>query len=198
MKDNILYALSPGDVTVQIVPDWLLENSNNGSIMIPDPEIGYAIPLNKFYIDTISNEFCGIMEVRSVFVNTNIHKDLLEDLYKNFSKFSIYIRQKYTSGCPKILKILENCRFYRQEFAIPQFGMSLFAKYYFSNSSDPWEISPEKLAELTPVNQYIYDYAVSKAIKDFNKDLTSNLAESQQCLRKLFEFMSATQETQEV
>lgn len=196
MKDNILYVLSPGDITIQIVPEWLMEN-NSGSVVIPDPEIGYTIPISKFYLDSISSEFCGVIEIRSMYINTNIHKDLLEEVYKSSSNFSIYIRQKYNDGCPKVLRILENCKFYRQEFAIPQFGMSLFTKYYFSNSSDPWEISPEKLAELTPVNQYIYDYAVSKAIKDLDKDVTSNLAESQRYLKQLFEFMSTTQDTQE-
>lgn len=177
-KQEVVFALSPGDITVQIIPEWL---ESNDLVKLPEINEGYTIPLRKFFLEEVDKEFCGVMEIASFFVNTKVHKDLIEELYENGTHFTIYIRKCFNSGegCPKILKIYKDCTMYQQEFAVPEIGggnnSSIFSRYYFTNSQDPWEILPEKLEKLVPVNQYIYDYAVSKAIKDLNKDLKSNV-----------------------
>lgn len=176
-KQESLFALSPGDITVQIIPEWL---ENNDLVKLPEVSEGYTIPTRKFLLEEVDKEFCGVMEIASFFVNTKVHKDLIEELYENGTHFTIYVRKCYNSddGCPKILKIYKDCTMYQQEFAVPEISSIIFSRYYFTNCPDPWEISQEKLDSLTPVNQYIYDYAVSKAIKDLNKDMKNLISET--------------------
>lgn len=168
-KQETIFSLKPGDTIVQIIPEWL--KTDNTEVVLPDLTTGYTIPLRKFLLEKFGSEFCGIMEVSSFFINTKIHKDLIEELYENNTHFDIYIRQKYIDGCPKVLKTYMDCTLYQQEFAIPEVNEIVFNRYYFTNSKEPWDIPESKLDKLVPINQYIYDYAVSKAIKDLNKDL---------------------------
>lgn len=168
-RQETIFLLSPSDTILQIIPEWL--KTENNSVVLPDLTAGYVVPVRKFFLEKVETDFCGVMEIRSFYINTKVHKDLIEELYENGTHFDIYIRQKYNDGCPKVLKIYPDCTLYQQEFAIPELNDNVFNRYYFTNCSEPWEISHNKLSDLVPVNQYIYDYAVSKAIKDLNKDL---------------------------
>ena len=67
---------------------------------------------------------------------------------------------------PKVLQIFNNVSINGRELLIPEFGQIITYRYYFTNNSDPWNIPIEKIEALRPPNQYIYDYAVSKAIKN--------------------------------
>ena len=67
---------------------------------------------------------------------------------------------------PKVLQIFNDVSINGRELLIPEFGQIITYRYYFTNNSDPWNIPIEKIEALRPPNQYIYDYAVSKAIKD--------------------------------
>lgn len=171
MKDRqeTIFSLTPGDTILQIIPEWL--KTDNDNVVLPDLSIGYVIPCRKFLVEKFGLDFCGILELQSFYINVKIHKDLIEELYENGTHFDLYVRQKYNEGCPKVLKIYSDCTLYQQEFAIPESNSSVFNRYFFTNCSEPWDISQSKLDSLVPVNQYIYDYAVSKAVKDLNKDL---------------------------
>jgi hypothetical protein len=181
-KQETIFSLKPGDTIVQIIPEWLQTNSTE--VILPDLSAGYTIPLRKFLLEKFGSEFCGIMEVESFFINTKINKDLIEELYENNTHFDIYIRQKHIDCCPKVLKIFKDCTLYQQEFAIPEVPETIFNRYYFTNSKEPWDIPESKLDNLIPVNQYIYDYAVSKAIKDLNKDLKETVNNT---VKKIFD-----------
>ena len=185
-KQESIFALSPGDITFQIVPEWMQASSDMTEL--PDITFGYNVPIKKLFVEQSGDEFCGVIEIVSIFANTKIHKDLIEELYSNGSHFTIYIRQRSDIECPKILRIYEDCSFYQQEFAIPAIENAVFTRYYFTNSEDPWTIEQEKLDYLTPVNQYIYHYAVSKAIKDLNKEIKDSWSKSLDCLKKSLEF----------
>lgn len=175
-----IIALSPGDTLVQIIPNF---NKNSGSIGIPDIELGYTIPV-KFclideYLEEVTTEtiqgrlpkFCGIMETSTIFFNDKIRRDILDELYRDNVTFDLYIRSRPCSienndiG-PKIIKVYYGCYFYRQELAMPEVGLTNTFRYHFTNSEEPWEIPLDRINELRPPNQYIYDYAVSKAIKN--------------------------------
>jgi hypothetical protein len=167
-SENTIIALSPGDILIQIVPEFLEYKTE--MISLPDLSVGYLVPLKKLYIDQIDKEFCGVAEVCSIYINTKINRDLLEELYNNTTHFDLYIRQR-NNNCPKVIRIYNDCTMYRQEFSVPEIGLTTSVKYYFTNSNDPWEIPDEKLQQLVPENQYYYDYAVSKAIKNLQKSV---------------------------
>lgn len=171
-SENTIIALSPSDISVQIVPEFLEQKTE--MISLPDLSAGYLVPLKKLYIDQIDKEFCGVAEVRSVYINTKINRDLLEELYNNNTHFDLYIRQRH-KDCPKVIRIYRDCTIYRQELSVPEVGLVTSVKYYFTNSTEPWEISDEKLRQLTPENQYYYDYAVSKAIKNLQKSIEDHI-----------------------
>lgn len=177
-----IIALSPGDTLVQIIPEFDIDNKCTKTIS-PNIESGYLIPINICLIDEYQEQikteyckghspiFCGIMEVSTIFFNEKIRRDILDELYRDRVTFSLYIRQRVSSNendqiGPKIIKSYHNCYFYRQELTIPEIGMINKFRYHFTNSEEPWEISLDRINELRPPNQYIYDYAVSKAIKN--------------------------------
>jgi len=161
-----IIALTPGCINIQVVPKFL--NETNNKINIPEEDLGYIIPLKLFLTDSFNKEFCGVFEIGTVFFNENIRRDILDELYRDNVQFDIFIRQvksEEQSG-PKVLQEYRNCKFYRQELCIPETGLITFYRYHFSNSDKPWEISTEKIEALRMPNQYMYDYAVSKAIKN--------------------------------
>ncbi len=180
---GLIIALSPGDTLVQIIPDFENTDKNTNKVISPDIESGYLIPL-KFclvdeYQELIQSEnckgrypiFCGIFELGTIFFNEKIRRDVLDELYRDGVTFSLYIRQYPTTNetaqiGPKIIKTYHECYFYRQELVIPEVGLTNSFRYHFTNSEEPWEIPMERINELKPPNQYIYDYAVSKAIKN--------------------------------
>ncbi len=166
-----IFAITPGDVFIQIVPKFL--NTNNNKVSIPDPELGYTIPLKLFLVDQYKDEnsldiFCGVFEVATVFFNESIRRDLLDELYRDNVQFNIFIRVRDNSEGigPKRLKEYLGCHLYRQQLSIPEVGLTTLFRYYFTNTSEPWEISEARIDALRPPNQYFYDYAVSKAIKN--------------------------------
>ena len=90
-------------------------------------------------------------------------------IFSWFKTFDIYIRlnsSKENIESPKVLQIFNNVSINGRELLIPEFGQIITYRYYFTNNSDPWNIPIEKIEALRPPNQYIYDYAVSKAIKN--------------------------------
>jgi hypothetical protein len=178
--------LQPNNILIQIVPEFLKKQSD--SISVPSQDIGYLVPVRLFLADhaktsyncvedinTICNEFCGAFEVVSIYFNEKIRRDLLDELYNDNIHFDIFVRNQSgteddISG-PKILKIYSDCYFYRQEFLLPENGLPVCTRYYFTNSNDPWPIQSQQIESLRPPNQYIYDYAVSKAVKNLQYPL---------------------------
>jgi hypothetical protein len=164
-----IIAISPADINIQIVPTT---NENNPTrISIPLEEQGYIIPLNLFLVDNYNNnEFCGVFEIGTIFFNENIRRDIIDELYRDNVSFDLYVRQRIfeSSLGPKIIKEYANCRLYRQELIVPEIGLIAKFRYYFTNSDAPWEISIEKINSMRPPNQYTFDYAVSKAIKNLS------------------------------
>jgi len=165
MTQNKIVTLSPSDIKIQIVPEFLT-NNNKDIVAVPEAEVGYLLPVRKFLVDQIEDEFCGLLEIVTLYINDKIRRDLLEELYKEQIHFDVYVRAFNTVDCPKILRIYKDCVFCRQEFIIPELDLSSTVRYYFTNSNEPWQISEEKISRMIPENQYFYDYAVSKAIKD--------------------------------
>ena len=55
-KQEVVFALSPGDITVQIIPEWL---ESNDLVKLPEINEGYTIPLRKFFLEEVDKEFCG-------------------------------------------------------------------------------------------------------------------------------------------
>lgn len=177
---NQIIALSPGDVIIQIVPEFVSQNTVNTTKSIPTMDTGYIIPFKSFLTDeyqevTESNNtksvkpiFCGIFDISTIFFNDSIRRDILDELYRDNVTFDIYIRQRPSENLigPSIIKEYNDCYLYRQELSIPEVGLTTLFRYHFTNSNDPWEIPATRMAELKPPNQYIYDYAVSKAIKN--------------------------------
>jgi len=178
-----IIALSPGDTLVQIIPDFENSDRNSTRVFLPDLESGYIIPMKLCLIDEYQEQiqsenckgrypiFCGVLELATLFFNEKIRRDVLDELYRDGVTFSLYIRQRSTSNDndqigPKIIKTYHDCYFYRQELAVPEVGLVNNFRYHFTNSEEPWEISLFRINELRPPNQYIYDYAVSKAIKN--------------------------------
>ena len=174
---NKLISLSPTDITIQIIPEFL---KNSEKIELPDNNTGYIFTTKKFIVDQIENEFCGLFEIVTIYFNDKIRRDLLEELYSGGLHFDIYVKQNSSKDCPRILRLYKDCSMCRQEFIIPEVGLNTHIRYYFTNSNEPWQLSEEKIKALTPVNQYIYDYAVSKAIK--------NLQYSVEDVKKSIEF----------
>ncbi len=168
--------ISPSDIQIQIVPEFIsksatnLENPTNITVSIPDESIGYIIPMKFIIIDEIKPEIeiSGLFDINTIYFNENIRRDVLDELYRDNVKFDMFIRQvpKEDSVGPKIIKEYKNCYFYRQELAVPEIGMAVSFRYHFTNSAEPWEISDDRIKSLIPPNQYVYDYAVSKAIKN--------------------------------
>lgn len=175
-----IISLSPGDTIVQIVPNF---HKNTNSNIIPNIESGYIVPLKFCLIDECLEEvstetiqgklpkFCGIMEVGTVFFNDKIRRDILDELYRDNVTFDLYIRSRpcsieYENHGPRVMKTYHDCYFYRQELSIPEVGLIDTFRYHFTNSNEPWQISQERINEMRPPNQYVYDYAVSKAIKN--------------------------------
>ena len=161
-------AMSPGDISVQIIPEFISKPTNDETISIPDESLGYIIPMKFIIIDEVKPEISGLFDITSMYFNENIRRDVLDELYRDNVKFDMFIRQvpKEDSVGPKIIKEYKNCYFYRQELAVPEIGMAVSFRYHFTNSAEPWEISDERIKSLIPPNQYVYDYAVSKAIKN--------------------------------
>ena len=170
MTQNKIVALSPSDIKIQIVPEFLT-NTNKDVVTVPEMDVGYLLPLRKFLVDQIEDEFCGLMEVVTLYINDKIRRDLLEELYKDQIHFDVYVRAFNNTDCPKILRIYKDCVFCRQEFIVPELDLTANVRYYFTNSNEPWQISEDKIANMVPENQYFYDYAVSKAIKDLKYPL---------------------------
>lgn len=171
-QGNQIITISPADINIQIVPT--VNENPSSRISIPLEEQGYIIPLNLFLVDNYNNnEFCGVFEVGTIFFNENIRRDILDELYRDNVYFDLYVRQRIfeSSLGPKIIKEYTNCRLYRQELIVPEIGLITKFRYYFTNSNEPWEISIEKINSMRPPNQYIYDYAVSKAIKNLTTPL---------------------------
>lgn len=169
MKQGLhVIAMSPGDISVQIIPEFISKPTNDETISIPDESLGYIIPMKFIIIDEVKPEISGLFDISSMYFNENIRRDVLDELYRDNVKFDMFIRQvpKEDSVGPKIIKEYKNCYFYRQELAVPEIGMAVSFRYHFTNSAEPWEISDERIKSLIPPNQYVYDYAVSKAIKN--------------------------------
>lgn len=169
MKQGLhVIAMSPGDISVQIIPEFISKPTNDETISIPDESLGYIIPMKFIIIDEVKPEISGLFDITSMYFNENIRRDVLDELYRDNVKFDMFIRQvpKEDSVGPKIIKEYKNCYFYRQELAVPEIGMAVSFRYHFTNSAEPWEISDERIKSLIPPNQYVYDYAVSKAIKN--------------------------------
>jgi len=165
-----IIAISPNDINVQFVPNY---NKNEIKVTVPEPEIGHIIPLKLFLVEQYNKEFCGVFEVSTLFFNENIRRDILDEFYRDDVQFDIYIRQRQSIDIegPKILKEYKNCHLYRQQLAIPEISLTTTFRYYFANTPEPWEISNDRINEMRPPNQYIYDYAVSKAIKNLQYPL---------------------------
>ena len=170
MTPNKIVALSPTDIKIQIVPEFL-KRSDKDIISVPETDVGYLLPVRKFLVDQIENEVCGLLEVVTLYINDKIRRDLLEELYKDQIHFDVYVRAFNTVDCPKILRIYKDCVFCRQEFIVPELDLNSTVRYYFTNSNEPWQLSEEKISNMVPENQYFYDYAVSKAIKDLKYPL---------------------------
>ena len=176
-----LITMSPSDITAQFVPNGFAINNDKNVITIPDESIGYTIPLQIFITDKFEEEFCGCLELKSIYFNENIRRDVLDEMHRDNVTFDIFIRTRRLSNdndmnsLPKVVQEYRNCHFYRQELCVPEVGASVFYRYHFTNSKDPWEIPIEKIESLRPENQYIYDYAVSKAIKNLQFALTDAL-----------------------
>ncbi len=175
MANNKLLEISPTNIIVQIIPDFL--KTSNDQMTTPSLEVGYSVPTKVFMTDQANQEFCGIIEVTTLFSDEKIRRDLLEELYLENDHFDIYVRQNTKDDELNIVRIYEGCSFYRQEFLIPEVGLFATVRYYFTNSSVPWEIPIEKIEALRPPNQYIYDYAVSKAIKNLQHTLEKLLGQ---------------------
>jgi len=175
MANNKLLEISPTNIIVQIIPDFL--KTSNDQMTTPSLEVGYSVPTKVFMTDQANQEFCGIIEVTTLFSDEKIRRDLLEELYLENDHFDIYVRQNTKDDELNIVRIYEGCSFYRQEFLIPEVGLFATVRYYFTNSSVPWEIPIEKIEALRPPNQYIYDYAVSKAIKNLQHALEKLLGQ---------------------
>ena len=170
MTQNKIVTLSPADIKVQIVPEFLT-TVNKDVVAVPEADVGYLLPVRKFLVDQIEDEFCGLLEVVTLYINDKIRRDLLEELYKDQIHFDVYVRSFNNIECPKILRIYKDCVFCRQEFIIPELDLSSTVRYYFTNSNEPWQLSEEKISSMVPENRYFYDYAVSKAIKDLKYPL---------------------------
>lgn len=175
MANNKLLEISPTNIIVQIIPDFL--KTSNDQMTTPSLEVGYSVPTRVFMTDQANQEFCGIIEVTTLFTDEKIRRDLLEELYLENDHFDIYVRQNTKDDELNIVRVYEDCSFYRQEFLVPEVGLFAAVRYYFTNSSVPWEIPIEKIEALRPPNQYIYDYAVSKAIKNLQHALEKLLGQ---------------------
>lgn len=180
-----LITITPGDTIVQIIPDF--DNADKRikttSIVLPDIEFGYIMQASFCLIDEYMENYitdtckfrrpvlCGVIECRTLLFNEKIRRDILDELYRDGVIFDLYIRQRTYNNeneqdGPKVIKSYHDCRFYRQELGIPEVGLIDTFRYHFTNSDEPWEISLDRINELRPPNQYVYDYAVSKAIKN--------------------------------
>lgn len=165
---------------IQIVPQIGNEQPEN-KVSIPDETIGFIIPINLFFADYIEKDFCGTFEVNTIYYNESIKRDIINELYENKATFDIYVRlasSKKNIKSPKILQIFNNVHINGREFIIPEVGRPLTYRYYFTNTVDPWAIPIEKIEAMRPPNQYIYDYAVSKAVKDLKypiENLTASI-----------------------
>ena len=176
-----IIAFSPSDVTVQIVPQS--NQQNNTIVSIPDESIGFTSPMNLFFVDNMGSDLCGVFEIKTIYYNEAIKNDIINDLSDSGTNFDIYVRQKSSKEnitSPKILQIFNNVHMHGREFIIPELGNTITYRYYFTNCNDPWSIPIEKIEAMRPPNQYIYDYAVSKAVKDLKypiENVTKTLLE---------------------
>jgi hypothetical protein len=164
---NII-SLQPSDIVIQIVPKNPNESLQD-TVYLPDKSEGYIVPINLFFVDNVGKDFCGAFELKTIYYNNAIKRDIINELYDSGKTFDIYIRlnsSKENIESPKVLQIFNNVSINGRELLIPEFGQIITYRYYFTNNSDPWNIPIEKIEALRPPNQYIYDYAVSKAIKD--------------------------------
>ena len=140
MKQGLhVIAMSPGDISVQIIPEFISKPTNDETISIPDESLGYIIPTKFIIIDEVKPEISGLFDITSMYFNENIRRDVLDELYRDNVKFDMFIRQvpKEDSVGPKIIKEYKNCYFYRQELAVPEIGMAVSFRYHFTNSAEP-------------------------------------------------------------
>lgn len=173
MRGNKIVSFAPNDLVLQIVSNF--SNNSDDVIRIPNKEEGYFLSPRLFLSEIIRKEFCGVIEISTIFFNEDIKSNILDNLMSDNTKFDIFVRQTNPDNSPKIVQEFRNCIIYRKEFGIPETGLTAFNRYHFSNSSDPWYITNDQINTLRPPNQYIYDYAVSKAIKNLNNTLEKNI-----------------------
>lgn len=180
---NII-SLQPSDIAIQIVPKTPNEQTQN-IVYLPDKSEGFTIPTNLFFVDNVGKDLCGVFELKTVYYNIAIKRDIINELYDSGKTFDIYVRlnsSKENIESPKVLQIFNDVSINSRELLIPEFGQIITYRYYFTNTSEPWNIPIEKIEALRPPNQYIYDYAVSKAIKD----LTATIKETKDEIVKEF------------
>ena len=179
MKQMI--SLTANDIIIQIVPN--LDKIQSDKISIPDEIEGYSIPMRLFFVDNIGKDLCGVFEISTIYYNDSIKRDIINHIYDTETKFDIYVRMRSSKEnlvSPKILQIFNNVYMNGREFIVPEIGKVLTYRYYFTNTNDPWSIPIEKIEAMRPANQYIYDYAVSKAVKDLKypiENLTKTISE---------------------
>jgi len=65
MANNKLLEISPTNIIVQIIPDFL--KTNNDQMTTPSLEVGYLVPTKVFMTDQANQEFCGVIEVTTLF-----------------------------------------------------------------------------------------------------------------------------------
>ena len=176
-----IISLSANDIIIQIVPN--LDKIQSDKISIPDEIEGYSIPMRLFFVDNIGKDLCGVFEISTIYYNDSIKRDIINHIYDTETKFDIYVRMRSSKEnlvSPKILQIFNNVYMNGREFIVPEIGKVLTYRYYFTNTNDPWSIPIEKIEAMRPANQYIYDYAVSKAVKDLKypiENLTKTISE---------------------
>ena len=176
-----IISLSANDIIIQIVPN--LDKIQSDKISVPDETEGYSIPMRLFFVDNIGKDLCGVFEISTIYYNDSIKRDIINHIYDTETKFDIYVRMRSSKEnlvSPKILQIFNNVYMNGREFIVPEIGKVLTYRYYFTNTNDPWSIPIEKIEAMRPANQYIYDYAVSKAVKDLKypiENLTKTISE---------------------
>lgn len=163
---------SPGDLMIQIIPKTskLLITAENNLVRYPDEQLGFIIPVNIFFVDSVKRELCGVLEIGTIFYNENIKRDMIGEIFEEDTIFDIVVRRRSSKDAdgngPKIIQMINDVHMNRRELVVPEIGNNVVYRYYFTDSNDPWDIPIEKLNAMRPENQYIYDYAVSKAVKD--------------------------------
>ena len=81
MKQGLhVIAMSPGDISVQIIPEFISKPTNDETISIPDESLGYIIPMKFIIIDEVKPEISGLFDISSMYFNENIRRDVLDEL----------------------------------------------------------------------------------------------------------------------